>query len=176
MFRAITSTDYPAVHSIYMSPQVNPFMSFEVMPYDQFAPIIEQLVKEREYLIWEEAEKIAAVVALVKGRWRGSHRVMITALAVDSQFQGIGVGKRLMQQLLNDLSSQGFIRIELIVESDNPKAIQFYHQLGFVHEGTMQAYFKRENEQTYVDDYLMAKIIVGRYGAEGDVPTDEYKY
>lgn len=151
--------DVKAVCDIYMSPKVNPYMSFEPMTFSEFEPIINELMQQREYWVWQDEEHVAGVVALVKGRWRGAHRVSIAALAVNQAHHGRGIGRAMMNQLFEYFAENHFSRIELIVESDNPKAITFYQSLGFVHEGTMKNYFKRAGQSEYIDDYLMAKII-----------------
>ncbi len=60
----------------------------------------------------------------------------------------------MMQDALARLQRAGITRIELTVEADNPRAITFYERLGFVHEGTQRAAYKRASDTGYVDELM----------------------
>jgi ribosomal protein S18 acetylase RimI-like enzyme len=47
------------------------------------------------------------------------------------RLQGQGVGGRLMQTLLDALSAAGSTGVHLVVSAGNPRAIAFYHHVGF---------------------------------------------
>lgn len=79
------------------------------------------------------------------------------AIAVAQPWQARGVGKRLLLQLL-DWADQwaGVLRIELVTQADNERAIALYRSLGFVEEGRHRAYILRDGE--YVDALAMARL------------------
>jgi putative acetyltransferase len=81
----------------------------------------------------------------------------VLGIVVHSRFQGQGVGKALMQALM-DLADKWLpvTRIELTVFSDNARAIKLYERFGFVAEGTHKAYALRDGK--YADTLAMARI------------------
>jgi len=89
-----------------------------------------------------------------------NHRTRHSAgigIMVHKDFQGQGVGKSLLQALL-DIADNWLmlVRVELTVFCDNEKAIKLYEKLGFVKEGTKRMAAIRNGR--YVDEYIMARI------------------
>jgi len=78
-------------------------------------------------------------------------------MAIQSRYQGQGVGTALMQALM-DLADKWLpvTRIELTVFADNERAVKLYRKFGFEIEGTHKAYALRDGK--YVDTYAMARI------------------
>jgi putative acetyltransferase len=101
---------------------------------------------------------VIGLVELSRGRRRTGHTARLDNFAIRPEFQGQGWGAHLLQEIIAELQSQGIKRIDLIVESDNTRAIRLYQKLGFEIEGTLRKYFKRANQSQFVDDYLMAII------------------
>jgi putative acetyltransferase len=64
-----------------------------------------------------------------------------------------------MKSLLKILRNQGIKRVELSVEADNLAGEKFYKKLGFELEGRFKNWFKRENDNFYVDELIMAKSL-----------------
>ena len=78
-------------------------------------------------------------------------------IVVHRDYQGNGVGRRLMEALL-DIADNWLmlVRVELSVFIDNQKAIGLYKKLGFEIEGTKRKAGIRGG--LYVDEYIMARI------------------
>jgi ribosomal protein S18 acetylase RimI-like enzyme len=55
----------------------------------------------------------------------------IELLAIDSNYQGLGYGKKLMNTIQNWFKRIGCKYVQLYVYTTNPHAIQFYKHLGF---------------------------------------------
>jgi putative acetyltransferase len=87
---------------------------------------------------------------------RRAHAMSI-GIAVRSDWHGKGVGRALMQDLL-DLADTWLpvTRLELNVFTDNERAIRLYREFGFEIEGTHRAYALRDGR--YVDSHAMARI------------------
>ena len=78
-------------------------------------------------------------------------------IAVAERFQGRGIGRQLMQALL-DLADNylGLVRVELEVNADNARAIALYESLGFEREGCRRkAIFRRGR---YLDLLIMGRL------------------
>lgn len=79
------------------------------------------------------------------------------AITVGRDFQGQGLGDRLMHRLLDWADNwAGALRVELTVFADNTRAIALYQRHGFVQEGVLRAYALRGGE--YVDALSMARL------------------
>jgi L-phenylalanine/L-methionine N-acetyltransferase len=78
-------------------------------------------------------------------------------ITVGKDFQGLGLGDRLMHRLLDWADNwAGVLRVELTVFTDNTRAIALYQRHGFVQEGVLRAYGLRGGE--YVDAFSMARL------------------
>jgi putative acetyltransferase len=83
--------------------------------------------------------------------------VMMLGISIAKEAQGKGVGKALMQALVDYADNwAGVLRIELTVYPDNERAIALYRQFGFEVEGTHRAYALRNGR--YVDTLTMARL------------------
>ena len=59
------------------------------------------------------------------------HRGHIYHLAVEPVYQGLGVGKRLVDECLNGLRSSGVKRAIIMVADDNPRGRSFWRRYGW---------------------------------------------
>ncbi|TKC60194.1 GNAT family N-acetyltransferase [Pedobacter hiemivivus] len=68
------------------------------------------------------------------------HVLSELTIAVDPDYQGKGLGKKLFQTLLADVQSNRteILRVELIARETNSRAIQLYEKLGFKIEGRFE--------------------------------------
>lgn len=151
-------SDLNSVYEIYMHPKVVPFLGYDPMPKEQFAPIFEGLVKSRRFYVYESNQEIAAFVKVTRYEGRAVHVACLGTLAVNPALQATGLAIKLISELLEELALEGIKRVELFVESDNPKAIRFYEKLGFEKEGLLKKYYKRAGEDKYIDELIMAKL------------------
>jgi RimJ/RimL family protein N-acetyltransferase len=51
--------------------------------------------------------------------------------------RGQGIGTDLIAATIDDAWTRGFVRLELTVYADNPRAIELYEKAGFQHEGIL---------------------------------------
>ncbi|HYW57621.1 MAG TPA: GNAT family N-acetyltransferase [Polaromonas sp.] len=87
---------------------------------------------------------------------RRSH-VRSLAIALSPQGQGRGIGKMLMTRALDWADNwSGVLRIELMVQADNDRAIALYRGLGFVEEGRHKGYALKGG--CYIDSLSMARL------------------
>jgi L-phenylalanine/L-methionine N-acetyltransferase len=85
------------------------------------------------------------------------HHVRSVSLAISPQWQGRGLGRRLMQRLLHWADRWTHtLRIELMVHADNERAIALYRSLGFAEEGRHRGYALKDGH--YVDSLSMARL------------------
>ncbi len=84
------------------------------------------------------------------------HMLTELTIAVAPDCQGQGVGRRLFQALLDEVSiSLPYItRVELFCRSSNERARGLYLSLGFVEEGRLQARVKNAQGQAETDTIM----------------------
>lgn len=158
-FTSVTESDFELVYSIYMEEAINPYMSFEKISELAFRECFDLMANRDEFLFYQENGVRVGLFSLIYGKWRKHHVATIGALAILPEHQGKGVASRMMLAVFDRLKERGIKRLELIVESDNPKAIGLYKKLGFEMEGTLRAYLKRDNDENPIDDYFMSILL-----------------
>lgn len=86
-------------------------------------------LENTDSLLWIEYRKTRRPVAFARATGDGVFNAIIWDVVVDPSFQGIGLGKAVMERLLADLLSKGIRNIALYSE---PRVLGFYRPLGFV--------------------------------------------
>lgn len=80
-------------------------------------------------VLWIEHGKTGLPVAFARATGDGVFNAIIWDVVVDPSFQGIGLGKAVMERLVNALLAKGITNIALYSE---PRVLGFYRPLGFV--------------------------------------------
>ncbi|KAL8518395.1 hypothetical protein ACS0TY_009687 [Phlomoides rotata] len=86
-------------------------------------------LEHTDALLWIEYEKTQRPVAFARATGDGVFNAIIWDVVVDPNFQGIGLGKAVMERLVTELSEKGINNIVLYSE---PRVLGFYRPLGFV--------------------------------------------
>ena len=158
MLRLGIDKDFDALYPIYMHPTVNPYLSFEVMNKEEFLPLFKELKLSGTLYVYENTDgQVAATCIVCRQELRCAHTVCLTTLATNPNFQHKGIGTKFVHELINEIrKDQQIKRIELFVEVDNEIGINFYKKLGFQVEGRLKKYFKRAQDDQFVDEFVMA--------------------
>lgn len=86
-------------------------------------------LKNTDALLWVEYSKTQRPVAFARATGDGVFNAIIWDVVVDPSFQGIGLGKAVMERLVEELVGKGICNIALYSE---PRVLGFYKPLGFV--------------------------------------------
>ena len=159
MRRKATLNDFEALYETYMDERNNPFMLWEIMERESFLPIVREMIAAGDLYVYEVDGVVAAAYRLTRRQHRLSHVAYLGSFAVHPQFKGTALGTHLMLDLIDDLRSEGVKRLELLVVTDNHKAVEFYMRLGFEVEGMLKGFLKRANSDEYVDELAMALFL-----------------
>ena len=159
MKRLATPADLPSVHAIYMQPTVIPFLGHEPRSLEDFGWIYEDLCNRRSFYVYELEATIAGFYHLSRHVGRSSHVAYLGTFAVNPAFHRRGLAMCMLTELIDELRETGIRRIELIVESDNDKALALYRKLGFEIEGTLRKFYKRAEDADYLDDHYMGLLL-----------------
>ncbi|CAI9779278.1 unnamed protein product [Fraxinus pennsylvanica] len=86
-------------------------------------------LEHTDALLWVEYEKTKRPVAFARATGDGVFNAIIWDVVVDPSFQGIGLGKAVMERLITALLEKG---ITNIVSYSEPRVLGFYRPMGFV--------------------------------------------
>jgi L-phenylalanine/L-methionine N-acetyltransferase len=159
MHRKANSNDLQFIYDLYMHPQVNPHLLYEMMDIEEFKPIFDNLLaNESKYIFMNENGTPVGMFKLFPLTYRASHVAYLGGLAIHPAYAGKGFGKKMMQEIIELANKEGFKRLELSAGTENLKAIELYKKVGFEVEGIMKklAYLKREGR--FLDELLMSYI------------------
>lgn len=152
-------SDFDGLFPIYMHEKVNPYLNFEIMNAELFLPLFHELLQNGQLYVYEGENKILATCIVMKQKRRAQHVASLGTLATHPHYQGQGIGTNFIKDLVITLKTQGIKRIDLCAEADNLVALNFYKKIGFQLEGILKSYFKRSQEDHYIDEYMMAFLI-----------------
>lgn len=159
MIRKATTDDFDFIYELYMHPQNNPFLLYEQMHTNAFLPIFNGLQSKGLLYIYEVDSIQTGMCKLVPQQHRNSHIVYLGGLAIHPFFGGKGEGKKMMEDIIDHVRQQGFLRIELSVAVSNEKAIRLYEKVGFVKEGILKKYTHLKAENKFIDEVMMACLL-----------------
>lgn len=156
--RLAKSDDLAAVHRIYMHDEVVPFLGIDPVPLDDFKPVFEGLLATGSFFVAERAQEVRGFYRVNRQKGRSRHVAVLETLAISPAEQGSGFAQSMIGEAIALMREEGVLRVELLVEADNARALAFYRKLGFEQEGRLRAAYKRANEPEYVDELLMARL------------------
>jgi len=154
--RKATQKDFDFIHELYMHPQVNRFLLYELMNDNEFKPIFDELVHNELKYIYENEVAPVGMFKLVPNVYRAGHIVYLGGLAIHPSFGGKGHGSLMMKEIIQYAEQQGFLRIELSVSVTNLKALRLYERSGFKKEGILRKYTYLREENIFLDEVLMS--------------------
>lgn len=94
-------------------------------------------------------------VAGYGGIWTVFEEAHITNIAVEKRFRGMGMGRRLMEELEKVAREKNALRIILEVRPSNEVGRRLYQSMGFVETSIRRAYYSDNGE----DAIIMAKLL-----------------
>lgn len=160
IIRPAAANDLQQVYAIYMHEDVVPYLGYDAMPLEMFEPIYRRLLTSDIFDVGEIDGEVVTFCRATRQEGRTRHVAVIGPFAVRPDRKGQGVARSMMQDIIARLKAAGVIRIELMAEADNPRAIAFYQKLGFRHEATLRKAYKRDTDAHYTDECLMAMLLL----------------
>jgi len=104
---------------------------------------------------WVWAAKIETSLAGYCCCWEMEEELQIANLAVHPDFRSQGVGKKILQEILNRACQRKIKRVTLEVRESNQAALKLYQGFGFEEIGRRKKYYRKPNE----DGLILAKIL-----------------
>jgi RimJ/RimL family protein N-acetyltransferase len=159
MIRKATNDDFKFIYDLYMNPQINPFLLYEDMNVTEFTSVFNELLAKNALYVYEVDEIPTGMCKLVAQQYRNSHIMYLGGVAIHPFFGGKGEGLKMMQDIIDFVKQNGFLRIELSVASINEKAIRLYEKVGFVKEGVLRKFTYLKSEDKFLDEVMMAYLV-----------------
>lgn len=125
----------------------------------QVKDMLESFAKaERSIFIGAEADgQLVGFLSVRGGSVRRNRHCGYIVIGILEQYQGMGIGTGLFQELDSWAANCGIVRLELTVMTHNQRALALYTKSGFEHEGTKKKSLYINEE--WVDEYCMSKIV-----------------
>jgi ribosomal-protein-alanine N-acetyltransferase len=95
------------------------------------------------YLVAEDGD---GQILAYGGAWMICEEAHVTNVAVDAEYRGQGIGRALMQALMEYASNLGAQYLTLEVRRSNQRAQGLYRSLGFVELGVRKHYYEDNGE------------------------------
>ena len=116
-----------------------------------------ELDKDFHYIVAEEAGKIIGLVTWLMHGLPKHGLFELDRICILSEARGKGVGKKLVDKLIDNASKwydkkgEKIRKLYLLTHEDNKNAHSFYEKVGFSHETTLKDhYYKGQDERVYV--------------------------
>ena len=87
--------------------------------------------------------------------WEIEEELQIANLAVHQNFRNQGVGKKILQEILNRACQKKIKKVTLEVRESNQFGLKLYHAFGFAEIGRRKRYYQKPTE----DGLIFAKIL-----------------
>jgi RimJ/RimL family protein N-acetyltransferase len=108
------------------------------------------------YAVAELAGRIVGFASLDGQTFRKFEHDASLGMAVLRELWGKGLGRALLDAVLEWADARGLVRVSLEVVADNARAVRLYESAGFEHEGRLRA--RRRHGDRYVDNLVMGRI------------------
>lgn len=158
--RPATESDFAALHRLYnLERDVNHQIGWDATDEGGFRAIFDEKMiggGGEQFVVTEgEDGEVIGSYRVHRFKHRMRHVAHIASVGLMPSVQGRGIGRRMMEGIIERLKGDGIKRIELTVASDNPRAMWLYESLGFAREGVFPRYFRRAGEDEYKDEVAM---------------------
>ncbi|OGT36429.1 MAG: hypothetical protein A3F11_06390 [Gammaproteobacteria bacterium RIFCSPHIGHO2_12_FULL_37_14] len=156
--RRATPDDFDALYEIWMQDHINPFMSFEQMPKNEFRPIFDQLFKASDIYVIEDAGQVVAARRIIFDSDDHAHTAYFASFGVHKDHLRKGYGELFYNVFIDLIRSKrpDITRIELTQETDNDPALRLANKMGFKVEAAFPDWLPRTTG-THKDKWYIAE-------------------
>lgn len=158
LLRPLRASDADQYHALQEQPglfaQANPHMPYRSL--DERRDWLARIGPPAIVLAAVVGDTLVGTAEIQPGRMRRAHTAVV-GMSVHEAWQGRGIGKRLMAELIDIADNWlGLRRLELQVFVDNARALGLYRRFGFDIEARQRGCVVRDG--ALVDMYLMARL------------------
>jgi len=139
---------------MYFSRTSNRFLYYDPINKEDFKKSWKKMLRRKYNFVCVRRGKVVGFITCIRKIGQERHIAYIGPVVVKPGMKGEGIGKEMVEFLLNKLKyTSRFKRIELVVNSDNRRAVEFFRNQGFEIEAVLKKHTERKGE--YFDDFLM---------------------
>jgi ribosomal protein S18 acetylase RimI-like enzyme len=149
--------DFEAVYTIYMHAEVVPYLGIDPTSTEDFASVFAALLATGAFYVAIGNRDVRGFYRVNRHPGRSRHAAALETLAIAPSEKGSGFARAMIEEAIEFMRADGILRVELMVEADNPRALAFYRKLGFEQEGRLRNAYKRADHPGYVDELLLAR-------------------
>lgn len=134
MIRDVTRNDAKNIAAIYNDYILNTTISFETEPLseEQMRCRIAEISAHCPYFVWEGDGEIAGFCYAHPWKERAAYSgTLETTVYLSPQYQGKGIGTKLMKKLINTCRDKGFRVLIACITANNTTSIEMHRRLGF---------------------------------------------
>ncbi len=136
MIRPATAADAARIAEIYAPHVTDSAISFEESPPDA-VEIVRRMEKAHLWLVDETDGVIGGYAYGTPWRSRHAYRFTVeTTVYVAAERHRRGIGRRLYEELLEQLGALGFVTAVAGITLPNDESVEFHRALGFTYVGT----------------------------------------
>lgn len=159
MLEKVKAENFTYIYGLYMHPEVNPYLLYEMMDLETFRPIFAELLTAEVLYLYTEGDETLGMCKLVRQKYRDEHKLYLGGVAIHPDHFGKGFGRKMLLEIIDFCKKSGVLRIELTVSVHNEKAIQLYESVGFTKEGVMKNYTYLKSKNQFIDEILMSNLL-----------------
>lgn len=115
-------------------------------PWPERAFLAELKAKHIRYVAARDGDKLVGYAGIARLGRKTPYEYEIHTIGVDPAYQGQGIGKRMLTELLEH-AADGTVFLE--VRTDNEPAIKMYESFGFVNVGLRRRYYRASGADAY---------------------------
>ena len=115
-------------------------------PWPASAFLHELGARHNHYVAARAGDKLVGYAGIARLGLLQPHEYEVHTIGVDPAYQGRGIGRRLLNELL-DYAAGGVVHLE--VRTDNAAAIALYRSVGFTKVGVRRRYYRVSGADAY---------------------------
>ncbi len=112
-------------------------------------------LEEPVFAAFVEGEPVGLIGLIPQNKSRMAHRAGLGMVWVEPPARGSGVADALLQAALDEARDRGLLQVELSVNAENTRAVDFYKRHAFEVFGRLPRGFRTSHG--FVDDLLMVR-------------------
>lgn len=152
------SEDAEQLATIYSWYVENTTATFELHPLtkEDMQIRIEQIAAQFPFIVWEENSRILGYCYAHQWKSFPAYDITLeTTIYLRSDAKGKGIGRKLMEQLIDECRNRGFASLIACITADNQQSCRFHEKLGFKKVSLFRNVGQKFNRLLDVVDYQL---------------------
>ena len=134
MIRNVKTCDAKDIALIYNYYIEISTITFETEPVsvEEMAARIADISEKYPYFVYEESGKVAGYCYVTSWKKKAAYNKTVeSTIYIDKDFQGKGIGRALVNKLINELREKSFHAVIACITIPNPTSVKLHEELGF---------------------------------------------